>query len=298
MQMRRQIPLIYEGMKHRHQGPLAMEFMPALFSNDPRHVFPEQEVMEACGVDQVREWLAPILADAPIEVSVVGDVDVDQTIAIVARTFGTLPKRRDWKAFEKRRESPAPKTGLKQTHAIATQIQKSLVMIVFPTTDGIDMGRRRKLSMLNSVVSDRLRIEVREKLGASYSPRSMNQTSTINPGVGMLMMHAMSDPDKVDALVEACLGVADSLAKDGVTEEELNRLREPILNRRRDSKRQNGYWMRVLSRAQSDPDHLDNTRSGDAFYEGVEPADLTPLAKEYLKSDRASILIVNPSPKE
>jgi predicted Zn-dependent peptidase len=49
----------------------------------------------------------------------------------------------------------------------------------------------------------RLRIEVREKLGAAYSPGSRVQASRAPPGVGMLMIQAMSEPDNVDTLVEA-----------------------------------------------------------------------------------------------
>ncbi len=298
IQMRRQIPMMFQQMEHQHQGPMLQKFVPALFSGDPRYGMPAQEALDATGVDQVKAWLEPLMANAPIEIAICGDIDVEQTIQYVAQTFGALPKRREWQSFDANRVSPAPKTGLKQTHAIATAIPKSLVIIAFPTTDGIDMTMRRKQQMLNQVVMDRLRLEVREKLGAAYSPGSGVQTSTVNPGVGMLMMQAMADPEKVDTLVEACLGVAKSLSEEGITDEELDRLREPILNRRRDSKRTNGYWMQVLGRAQSEAGHLDNIRSGDAFYEGVKPADLAPLAKQYLKPERASILIVNPGPKE
>ena len=72
---------------------------------------------------------------------------------------------------------------------------------------------------------------------------SAAQASTLFPGVGMQIIQAMADPEKVDTLVQACLDVADDLAKNGVTDEELDRLREPILNRRRDAKRTNGYWI-------------------------------------------------------
>ncbi len=295
IQLRRLFPLRIQQMEHSHRGPAIKEFMPALFDGDPRIGFPTEDAVNAVGVEEVKAWLTPIFADAPIEISLVGDLDIEETIKIIAQTFGTLPKRREWNRFEERRVMPAPKSGIKQTHEIATQIPKSLALIAFPMTDGIDMLRRRKLQMLHTVVSDRLRLEVREKLGAAYSPGSGVQISTVSPGVGMLMMQAMADPDKVDTLVEACLAVADSLATEGVTDEELDRLREPILNRRRDAKRQNGYWLNVISRAQTDPAHLDNVRSGDAFYESVKAADLTPLAKEYLPSTRASILIVNPA---
>ena len=110
----------------------------------------------------------------------------------------------------------------------------------------------------------------------------------------MLMLRAMSNPAEVDRLVEACLAVTDSLAADGVGVEKLDRLREPMLSSRRDSKRTNGYWMSVLDGAQKDPKLLDSVRSADGFLENVGPQDLNFLATEYLTQKRASIRIVQP----
>ncbi|MHC5210406.1 MAG: M16 family metallopeptidase [Planctomycetota bacterium] len=294
IQLRRELPLMFEGLKHQHQGPIVTEFFPELYSGDQRFGLPSQETIEAYGIDDVSAWLGPHLADAPIEVSIVGDLDLEQTVAIASRTFGMLPPRREARRYEERRVAPAPRTGVSQVHAIDTEIPKSLVMIVFPITDGIDMVQRRRFNVLNTVVNDRLRLDVRERLGAAYSPGAGVDASAVYPGVGMLFMQAMSDPDKVDELVEACLAVADTLSSDGVTDEELDRLREPILKRRRDAKRQNSYWMTVMSEAQRRPASLDEVREGDAFYENVSAAELTPLASEYLPRDRASILVVNP----
>jgi zinc protease len=173
-------------------------------------------------------------------------------------------------------------------------VPKSLVLIVFPIPDGIDPRARRLFGALGTVVDDRLRVEVREKLGAAYAPGAGIEQSDVYPGVGMLMIQAMADPEKVEPLVAACLAVAQSLAEHGVTDEEVTRLREPMLRQRRDMKRTNGYWLDVLSRAQRDPDHLDEVRSGDAFYESFGAADLTPLAREFLQRERASLLVVNP----
>lgn len=152
--------------------------------------------------------------------------------------------------------------------------------------------------MLNTIVNDRLRLEVREKLGAAYSPGAGLQASRTYPGVGMLMVQAMSDPDKVETLVEACLTVIDSLAKDGITDEEIERLREPTLNRRRDAKRTNGYWLGVLSQAQGRPEHLEEIRTGDAFFENYSAGDIAPLAATYLTRELASVLVVNPQAGE
>jgi zinc protease len=295
VQFRRRLPLLFESLDHQHQGPLLREFLPALHGDDPRFGLPTQQDMEAASLAEIREWLAPQLAQAPLEVTLVGDLDVERTVEIAAATFGRLPPRRELLPWDERRQAPPVAAGLDVDTTIETQIPKSLVMIVFPATDGIEMRRRRLFNVLSIVVNDRLRIEVRERLGAAYSPGAGVDVSSVHPGVGMLMIQAMSDPETVDTLVEACLGVADSLAGEGVTDEELARLREPILKQRRDAKRTNGYWVEVLSEAQLRPESLDEARAGDAFYESVGSDDLSPLAAEYLRRERASLLVVRPS---
>jgi len=294
VQLMRQIPLYFESLAHQHMGPFVTDFRPALYSGDPRQSHPSLEEVQACSMADVRAWLAPQLASAPIEVSIVGDLDLEQAIAIAARTFGSLPPRREHQAHDDRRNLPAPLGGIEQTHGIETQVPKSLVVIAFPFADGLDSDTRRRGRVLGTVVNDRLRLEVRERLGAAYSPGAGVDMDRVHPGVGTLMIQAMADPDKVDTLLEACLDVADSLATDGVTGEEADRLREPMLKSLRDSQRTNGYWMSVLGKAQSRAGHLDEMRNVLAFYEDYQADQIGQLAARYLGRGQASVLVVNP----
>src|SRR6185503_5467933 len=111
-----------------------------------------------------------------------------------------------------------------------------------PTTDGRNAATRVALDLLASIVGDRIRIGVRETLGASYSPYALSRTSTVYPGDGAISLHAECDPEKVEALLAACFSVTDALAKSGVSAEELERAREPKLNELRDALRTNGFW--------------------------------------------------------
>ncbi len=294
VQMKRQIPLIFQGIKHQHQGPMILEFLPAVYSNDPRFGLPTQEALEAVTMEQVRAQLEPQLADGPLELSFVGDLDVEAVVEACARTFGKLPPRRALVDYPEHRVVPAAQTGLKQLHTVQTQVPKSLVMILYPATDGMESERRRGMSFLGTVLNDRLRLEVREKLGAAYSPGAGAQLSETFPGNGMIMIQAMADPENVDTLVEACLAAADSLATDGVTEEETARLREPILNQIRDARRTNGYWLSAIEDAHRDPGSIEDIRTVVGFYEAIDAATLSKMAAEYLGQASANVLVVDP----
>jgi zinc protease len=290
----KRVPQSYAQLEHNHAGPLYLEFIPALYDGDPRVGLPSQERILAVTMDDLRSWLEPELASAPIDVYFVGDLDVDATVAAAARTFGKLPARRAPQRFDDRRRRNAVRTGLRMETSVDTEVQKTLVHVVFPTTDGFDAPRRRRLSFLGEVLSDRLREEARERLGASYSPHASAVSSTVCPGEGSIVISAMAEPAEAATLVDACLEVAGALAGEGVAAEQVDRLRPALVARLRDAQRNNGFWAYALSEGHCREGALDEIRTLTADYEAMQPADIDPLAEQYLSRERASVLLVRP----
>jgi len=281
-------------------GPMLFDFAPAVILGGKRasllglSYFPSLEELQGVEMEDIRLAIEPHLKTAPMEITIVGDIDINQVIALGAQTFGVLEPRRAVNPYEGRRAGVKVVPGVKVERSIDTLDQKATLMMLFPTTDGMVAANRRNLSFLGSIVNDRLRLEVRERLGAAYSPGAAAESSQIYHGLGGLLIRANGDPSKVDELVQACRGVAQSLATDGVTEEEVNRLSGPLLNQLRDAQRTNGYWLSTLGNAQSRPESLDELRVLVKFYENLSVKDLSALAAEYLSPDRASVLVVLP----
>jgi len=298
--IRAQVPLIFEQFKHTANGPMLFDFAPKVVTGGKRasllglSYFPSLEELQGVEMEDIRAAMEPHLKAAPIELTVVGDLDVDQVIALGAQTFGALETRRAIKEYADRRAGVKVMGGVKVERTIDTLDQKATLIMIFPTTDGRVASTRRNLSFLGTIVSDRLRLEVRERLGAAYSPGAGAESSQIYHGLGGLLIQANGDPAKVDELLEACRGVALSLATDGVTEEEVERLSGPLLNQLRDAQRTNGYWLSTLEHAQGRPASLNELRGLVKFYENLSVADLSALAAKYLQPDRASVLMVLP----
>ena len=302
--VRAQVPLIFEQFKHTAAGPMLFDFTPQLLKGNKRvsllglSYFPSLEELQGVEMEHMRDALTSQLEMAPMEITVVGALDVNQVIAYAAQTFGALPSRREHRDMSEQRGGVQVVPGLYVERAIDTLDQKATLVMIFPTTDGMEAATRRNLSFLGMVVNDRLRLEVRERLGAAYSPGAQAEASQVFPGVGGLLIQANGDPNKVDELVEACRNVAQSLVEDGVTEEEVHRLSEPILKQLRDAQRTNGFWMTALDEAQRKPTSLDDTRTLLRFYENLSVSQLSALAGQYLKPESASILVVLPETVE
>ena len=179
---------------------------------------------------------------------------------------------------------------------IRTEIPKGTVAVYWPTTDSFDIKRGRRLNLLAEVLKDRLRLKVREELGEAYSPGVGSAASDVFPGYGYLQSMLTVAPDRAAQVADIITTLGNDVAEKGVTEDELERAKKPVLTTLRESARTNQYWLAaVLSRAQERPEVLDWSRSRYADNEAITSAELTALAKEYLPAKRASRVTVVPA---
>lgn len=294
-QFKKGVEQVYLQIAHTVEGPLGATVPRLMADGDPRFGLPAEPVMQQRTTDEVRAWLAPQLAHGPIEIAIVGDLDVDATIAAVARTFGALPAREPKPAYAAARAVSYPARPLQQDFTVTTELARGVVQMMWPATDRRDVHVARRLQMLAAVFGDRLRLKLREQMGGTYSPDAGASLSEAFPGYGFIVARAAISPEKAPDVVAAIKSVAADLARNGVTADELERARQPTLTLLRTSERENSYWLGiVLGSAQEHPEHLDWCRSRYADNEAITKADLDAFAARYLPPERASVFVSVP----
>lgn len=277
-------------------GPLTLQVPKILASGDTRFGVPAREDALSRTLDELRAWLTPQLASGPIELALVGDLDVDAAVNAVAATLGALPAREPKPGYEDLRRVATAAPG-DQEIKITSSVTKTILAYYWPTADARDASRVRRLNLLADIFSDRLRKVVREELGGSYSPGAGSAPSDTYRDYGFLLARVTLDPAEAGRVRPAILAAAADLAKNGVTEDELNRSRLPILTELRESARTNAYWLNsVLADAQERPERLDRARDRLADYEAITKADLDALAAAYLAPDRAIRFTIDAAP--
>lgn len=292
--LRRGVEQMYARLAHTPQGPLQLEVSRLLAGGDTRFGTPAERELASRSLTEAREWLATPLAKGAIEIALVGDFDRDAAIAAVAATFGALPARQPKPAFTAERQVSLP-APFKRDYTVPTEIPKGIVAIYWPTTDSRDVKVARRLSLLGEVFADRLRIKVREELGGAYSPGAGNSSSDTYHGYGYMMANVTVDPERAGEIADVVISIAADLAANGVTPDELDRARLPVLTSIRESARTNAYWIgSVVSSAQEFPQRLDWSRTRTTDFETIPKADIDALAKAYLGADRATRVVVLP----
>ncbi|HUV50609.1 MAG TPA: insulinase family protein [Anaerolineae bacterium] len=275
-------------------GAMSLTGKRFLAGGDSRFGLPSYNMFKHLALNDVESWLDPSLRYDKIDVSVVGDFDVDAVVDIASKYLGSLPKRRD---VDKQEMLKSPRFPVAQALEInvSTKISKGLVAVAYPTEDLWNIHRTRLFSVLADIVSERLRERIREKLGAAYSFVAYNSASRAYPGYGVFQAFIHVDPKESNMVVGEVKKVISDLVVSGVSKEELKRAIRPTLTGIKDMLQNNYYWLNtVLSGSKKHPQQLDWSRTIMDDYASITKGELSVLAKQHLNNDKAAVIIVKP----
>lgn len=291
------IPMIYQQLRHTTAGP-AQEMNAWLHGNDFRHRAAPMEVLAGYSIDDARRWVDPELTGGYLELSIVGDFDEAVLTAALLETFGALPPRADQPpAHEEARVITMPETPQEVEFTYESRIPQAMAVAIWPAPgprEGIPAFRR--LNILASIYGDRLRKELRENLGATYSPGAGADGSEAFEGVGYLIGNSAAKPEDLDLILKTMRDLSAGLAENGATQDELDRALNPLLGQLEQTLRDNSYWLNtVMSRSQLEPERLDLARSREQDYRSITLEEVNALAASRLGPENALIVRIRPA---
>lgn len=296
-QFQKAIPMLYQQLKHSPKGP-EEEMEAWLHGGDSRFSIAPIEKLSSYTLDDAKSWLTPELTKGYLELTLVGDFEIDTVLPELLATFGALPARAATPpALPEARKIKFPNAPAAKTFAYDSKIPQGIATTLWKTA-GIRGNQRefRRLNLLGEIYGDRLREEIREKLGASYSPNAGASGSDALDGVGYIIGQSVGKPEDLELLLKTMRDLADKFAVTGATADELDRALKPTLGQLDKSLRDNNYWLStVMSQSQSDPKRLDLARTRDADYRSITLAEINALAKKYLQAENALLVSIKPA---
>jgi len=296
-QFQKAIPMLYQQLRHTPAGP-QREMEAWLRGGDPRYTTAPVEALSSYTIQDARAWLAPELGNGYLELSIVGDFDPAAILPDLLSTFGALPTRAAAPAdLTKARRVKFPNAPAAKTLTYQSKIPQAVAFNLWRTA-GLRGNQRefRRLNILAEILGDRLREEIREKLGTSYSPNAGADGSDALENFAYLATQSIGKPEDVQTLLDTMREQADQLATKGATADELDRALKPTLGLLEKSQRDNNYWLStVMSQSQSDPKRLDLARTRDADYKSINLAEINGLARKYLAAENALLVAIKPA---
>ena len=287
--------LAYESYGANPNGVLQRDLEYLLSDRDARFRTPTPQMFDAATPEGFRETWEPLLKQGPVEVLVFGEFDKAATVDALRRTFGALAPRDAAPADVLERPVAFPEAGETVVRHHRGDANQAAAVIAWPSGAGVENLREsRRLEVLVSLFNNRLMEAMREHAGASYSPVVRSEwPSDVNSG-GRIAALAQLRPEDVPVFFAEAERIAQELASAPVSEDEYNRVVEPLRQYVSRASTGNLFWLYQLEGATQDPRRIPMLRFLLADYTQTPPTELQALAQKYFGSRAGWRLAVIP----
>lgn len=294
-EFKKNLPSIYDSLKHSPQGVIDARFTRDLYSGDTRWAIPERKAVENVTLRDIVQFIKKPLREGPLTVVVVGDFNRAQISRVLARTVGNLGTRRAMRDYNKNRIAPRFATGRTFEYECTASADRTQVRVCFPTSSAEDYKTGRHLDFLAEILNERIRQVLRETLGAAYAPSVGAESSEVYPGDGYISVDVSCDLRSEQLVLDAVAKTIETLEQEGITQAEIQRARRTGLHQLRDVRRTNGWWAQALSEIHTRPRAFEEIDEDVQLLKTTTAAELQQLQAKYLKMRRAVTAIVRPA---
>ncbi|MCW1428003.1 insulinase family protein [Novosphingobium sp. JCM 18896] len=266
-----------------------------LSDNDPRFTLQPVESYRKLTFDKLKADISDRLAHGAVEIGIVGDVDEDQAIALVAKTFGAIaPREAEFKEYKAQRTRSFTKNRKARVIRHTGPKDQALLRLTWPTRDDSDPVQSLTLELLERVVRIELTDTLREKLGKAYSPSAASSLSRFWNDYGVFGVAASVDVHEVPATRTAILETIAELRAAPVSDDILQRARAPMVEAIQNGLKSNGGWLSLVDRAQTEPAEIDRYLQAEARLQMLTAADIQAMALRYLDPKEEVEVLVLP----
>jgi zinc protease len=234
-----------------HPAGVLSEAMAAAFypGSEARPRPLEVDQVRAISLDAARAWLGDLIARAPVEVAVVGDLDVARGLELVRRYLGALPARDRIgdKSLHHLRAIPRPVGPIAVERTVDIRTPQSVVLDGFFGADLRATRDTRLLALAARILSTRMTRTIREERQLVYSIGAWSQPASEYPGFGRFAAQAPTDPAKGQALGAAVEAMYGAFAADGPTPDELDVARRQMATLLDEIMKEPDFWTARLA---------------------------------------------------
>lgn len=285
------------GRKNNPQGMLQEAIAKTIGpKDDPRFAPREVEDVTALNREAAQAWAERIMKTAPIEVTVVGDIQRDRALELVSRYLGSLPKREriSDQLFDDLRVTKRPVGPLTNHVEVQTQTPAAIVLSGFFGADQQNVEDTRLLQLASRILSSRMIKVIREEEQLVYSIGASNIPSADYPGYGLFFAAAPTETAKVEKLIERVKSMYAEFAKDGPTAEEMDTVRKQIANTLDEQMKEPGFWSGRTAQMDYRGFKLDDVVAAPEAYQKYTAEQIRDAFAKYYKPESEMVISVRP----
>jgi zinc protease len=271
----------------------------ALSGDDPRHTLltTEQINVRAAALAEAQTWLETILRTAPMEVAIIGDMPEQTALTLAATYLGSLPTRPRSDPSLVPLRSVAGFTGpLTRAVDVDTITPRAHPILMWRSAPWEDVQGRRLMYLASQILERRVRQEVREQRGLTYSTATYTRPSKNYPAMSALYVEFTTDPDKVDAAAAVAKAVVEQFAAEGPTDAEVDTVRKQIRNSMETTMKEPGFWVELLATLEYYHTRLEDVDGLIDKLTAFSREEITAEIRKAVIPERFAMVIARPTP--
>jgi zinc protease len=226
--LERERAVILERIRNREDNPAVVAFdtfAKALFPNHPYGLrsIGTEETVAGFGRDHVLAYADWLAAPDKLVIAVSGNIDVDDTIDLLASRLRADPSRPH--PEPPKRDLP-PTSALKEHYVLDKQQAHIIVGAMGTTVDDPDRHALEILTTILSGQSGRLFLDLRDQQSLAYAISS-SSLEGLDPG--HVLVHVGTSPDKVTQALDGVYGHLARLRDEDVEDGEIERAKRYLI---------------------------------------------------------------------
>ncbi len=181
--------------------------------------------------------------------TIVGNVDLESLKPLVERYIGSLPTDSTTPKMSYQDDGLRPSKGQIRDDFTTAMEQPKVGVRMLLSGENLEYTLRNRVvaAYLNAALDDLLLKSVREELGGTYGVRANLSISKSPYQHYSLSVSYDTNEEQVEQLQETIFEQLEILAKDGATQEQMNKSREFMLKNFGNTKERNSGWLSYIN---------------------------------------------------
>lgn len=267
----------------------------ALYGNHPRAIKMKESMVDQINYDRIIEMYKDRYKDASdFTFYLVGNVDLEQMKPMIAKYLGALPAINRKETF-KDNKMDIRKGQYKNEFAKQQETPMATIMFLYSGTCKYNLRNNLVLSFLDQALDMVYTAEIREKEGGTYGVSCSGSLGKYPKEELVLQIVFQTDPAKTEKLSAVVVEQLNKMAKEGPSEEHMQKIREYMLKKHKDAQKENGYWLNNLD--EYFYTGVDNTKGYEELINSITAKEIQEFLAKLLKQNN-EIQVIMTVPEE
>lgn len=214
-----------------------------LYGKNPRIVYLKQNMVDKINYDRILEMYKDRYKNAgDFTFYFIGNIDLEKVKPLIAEYLGSLPAINRKETF-KDNKIYIRKGNIKNEFAKKQETPMATILFVLNGSSKYDLKNNILSSFAQQALDMVYTTEIREKEGGTYGVNCFVKSNKFPKEEVTLQIVFQTDPAKKDKLVGIVVEQLKKMAKEGPSNEHMQKIKEYMLKKNADNQKENSYWL-------------------------------------------------------